>query len=129
IASDHAPHNANEKMLDFQSAPFGILGLETTLPLAITHLLKKKVIGWTRLVELLSRNPARILGLKRKGSLVKGSDADVTLIDPGVKWTIEGARFHSRSRNTPFEGYQVSGRCVATLLAGKWVYDGLERRR
>lgn len=122
IASDHAPHNVNEKMLDFQSAPFGILGLETTLPLAITRLVRKKVIGWSRLVELLSRNPARILGLKKKGNLKKGSDADLTLIDPSVRWIIEGARFHSRSRNTPFEGQTVHGRCVATMVGGKWAF-------
>lgn len=126
IASDHAPHNANEKMLDFQAAPFGILGLETTLPLAITHLVRKKIIGWSRLVELLSRNPARILGLKKRGSLAKGNDADVTLIDPALKWTIEGARFHSRSRNTPFEGQKVCGRSVATLVGGKWAFRNLE---
>lgn len=122
IASDHAPHNPNEKMLDFESAPFGILGLETTLPLAITHLVRKRILGWLRLVELLSQNPARILGLKKKGSLKKGNDADITLIDPKVSWTIQGAHFHSRSRNTPFNGWRVYGRCVGTMVEGRWVY-------
>ncbi|MBI2821162.1 MAG: dihydroorotase [Acidobacteria bacterium] len=127
IASDHAPHNINEKMLDFQSAPFGILGLETTLPLVITHLVRKKIIGWSRLVELLSRNPARILGLKNKGSLRKGSDADITLIDPRIRWTIESARFYSRSRNSPFEGRKVYGRCAGAMVCGKWVYREVGR--
>jgi dihydroorotase len=122
IASDHAPHNPNEKMLDFQSAPFGILGLETTLPLALTHLVRKKVIGWSRLVELLSANPARILGLKGKGSLRRGSDADITVIDPQLAWTVDVKRMRSKSVNTPFTGWKVRGACVATMLAGRWVY-------
>lgn len=126
IASDHAPHNPNEKMLDFESAPFGILGLETTLPLTITHLIRRKVIDWPRLTELLSANPARILGLKTKGSLKKGNDADITLIDPNISWTIDGARFHSRSRNTPFNGWKVHGRCAGTMVAGRWVYKSEE---
>ncbi|HEY2930558.1 MAG TPA: dihydroorotase [Acidobacteriota bacterium] len=132
IASDHAPHNPNEKMLDFQSAPFGVLGLETTLPLAITYLIRKKVIGWGRLVELLSSGPARILGLPGKGSLKLGCDADITVIDPRPAWKIEGARFQSRSRNTPFEGWKVYGRCAGTMVAGRWVFrsfKGIERWR
>ncbi|HEV8131954.1 MAG TPA: dihydroorotase [Acidobacteriota bacterium] len=122
IASDHAPHNPNEKMLDFESAPFGILGLETTLPLAITYLVRKKIIGWPRLVQLLSANPARILGLNEKGSLKKGNDADLTLIDPNVSWTIDGSRFHSKSRNTPFSGWNVYGCCMGTMVGGRWVF-------
>ena len=122
IASDHAPHNINEKMLDFPSAPFGILGLETMLALAITHLVRKKVVSWSRLVELLSRNPAQILNLKTKGAFRKGNDADVTLIDPRMSRTVLAAAFLSRSRNTPFDGWKVYGRCVGTMLGGKWVY-------
>ncbi|MBI4455768.1 MAG: dihydroorotase [Acidobacteria bacterium] len=129
IASDHAPHNADEKMLDFQNAPFGILGLETTLPLAVTHLVRKKVIDWSRLVELLSRNPARILKLESKGSLKTGSDADITLIDPRISWTIERPKLRSRSRNTPFEGWKVYGRCVGTMVGGRWVFQELNVAR
>jgi dihydroorotase len=118
IASDHAPHHADEKDVEFDLAPFGILGLETTLGLCLDRLVRPGLIGLSRLVELLSTGPARALGLAA-GTLRPGSVADVTLFDPEGEVTVEAAAFLSRSRNTPFDGWTLRGRPVATLLAGR----------
>jgi dihydroorotase len=118
IASDHAPHHADEKDVEFDLAPFGILGLETTLGLCLDRLVRPGLISLSRLVELLSAGPARVLGLAA-GTLRPGSVADVTLFDPEGEITIEAAAFRSRSRNTPFDGWKLQGRPVATLLAGR----------
>ena len=126
IASDHAPHHADEKDVEFDLAPFGILGLETTLGLCLDRLVRPGLIGLSRLVELLSTGPARVLGLAA-GSLRPGSVADVTLFDPEGEVTVEAAAFLSRSRNTPFDGWTLRGRPVATLLSGRRV--ALPRRR
>jgi dihydroorotase len=120
IASDHAPHHADEKDVEFDLAPFGILGLETTLALCLDRLVRRQVIGLPRLVELLSSGPARVLGLPG-GTLRPGSPADVTLFDPEGDVTVQAAKFLSRSRNTPFEGWQLRGRPVATLVGGRRV--------
>jgi dihydroorotase len=120
IASDHAPHHPDEKDVEFDLAPFGILGLETTLALCLDRLVRTGLIGLPRLVELLSSGPARVLKLAG-GTLRPGSPADVTLFDPEGEVTVEAASFRSRSRNTPFDGWTLKGRPVATLLGGRRV--------
>ena len=122
IATDHAPHAAYEKQVEFERAAFGVTGLETALALAITKLQRERKIGLARIVELLSTNPARIVGLKGRGSLAKGSIADVTLFDPGARWTFHAEKSLSKSRNTPFDGWQLTGRVVATIVGGNFAY-------
>jgi dihydroorotase len=121
LATDHAPHLAEEKELEFPSAPFGILGLECALPLYVKALVTPGHITWPKLIELMTIAPAKIAKLK-KGTLAVGSDADVTLIDPEMNWTIDKTQFHSRSRNSPFHGWPVKGRATLTIVAGqvKW---------
>ena len=125
LASDHAPHLAEEKELEFQYAPCGVVGLETALALYIKALVEAGHVTWMKLVELMSVNPARIVGLK-KGALGEGADADVTVIDPEVWWTIDPQQFKTKSRNSPFGGWKVKGRAVATVVAGqvKWQVGG-----
>lgn len=119
LASDHAPHCEFEKEVEFDSAPFGIVGLETELGLFIDLLVhKKKAIDIAHLIELYTTNPARLLNLDR-GTLSVGAVADVTLIDAGFEWTIDKTAFASRSRNTPFHGWQLKGRAVRTIVGGK----------
>ncbi|MFH1732174.1 MAG: dihydroorotase [Planctomycetota bacterium] len=120
IASDHAPHSTEKKQLEFTAAPFGVIGLESALPVAVTELIGE-VLDWPQLIAKLTWNPARILGIN-KGSLRPGSDADVTIIDPYVAWTIDVAKFRSRSRNCPFDGKEVRGRAVRTIVRGKTKY-------
>jgi dihydroorotase len=122
LASDHAPHCAYEKEVEFDLAPFGILGLETELGLFLDILLhKKKAIGLPRLIEMLTVEPARLLGLDR-GTLSSGAPGDVTLINPDLEWTVDKERSFSRSRNTPFHGWQLKGRAVRTIVAGTSVW-------
>ncbi len=118
IASDHAPHHADEKDVEFDLAPFGILGLETTLGLCLDRLVRPGLISLSRLIELLSTGPARALRLP-SGTLRPGSPADVTLFDPDGENTIEAASFLSRSRNTPFDGWTLRGRPVSTVVGGR----------
>lgn len=120
IASDHAPHHPDEKDVEFNAAPFGILGLETTLSLCLDRLVRPGLLGLPRLVELLSTGPARVLGLPG-GTLKPGSPADVTLFHPDEAVTIRAAGFRSKSRNTPFDGWTLRGRPVATVLGGRKV--------
>jgi dihydroorotase len=120
IASDHAPHHADEKDVEFNLAPFGILGLETTLSLCLDRLVRPGLVTLPRLVELLSTGPARVLKLPG-GTLKEGSPGDVTLFDPGKKVTVDAGTFRSRSRNTPFGGWKLRGAPVATILGGKRV--------
>ncbi len=117
IATDHAPHAAHEKNVEFDRAPFGITGLETALGLVITKLYIEKKIPLTRIVELLSTNPARLIGLTERGTLAKGSVADVTIFDPKRRWTFEAAKSLSKSKNTPFDGWQLTGKVVATIVS------------
>ena len=122
LASDHAPHCSYEKEVEFDLAPFGILGLETELGLFLDILVhKKKAIGLPRLIEMLTIEPARLLGLDR-GTLSIGAPADVTLIDPNLEWTVDRKQSFSRSRNTPFHGWEVKGRAVRTIVGGKTVW-------
>jgi dihydroorotase len=123
IATDHAPHAAHEKEVEFERAAFGITGLETALALAITKLHRDHKIPLTRIVELFTSGPARVFDLRGRGSLAKGNFADVTIFDPKKKWTFEGAKSRSLSRNTPFDGWQFTGKVVATVVGGRVVYQ------
>ncbi len=122
IATDHAPHHADEKALEYDRAPMGITGLETSLGLTFKQLVSKGVIDLVRLVELCSTNPARIFNLEHRGTLRPGSIADVTIIDPELQWTYLNSESRSRSRNSPFDGWQFTGGCVATIVGGRVVY-------
>jgi dihydroorotase len=122
IATDHAPHAAHEKQVEFERSAFGITGLETALALAITKLHRAHRIPLTRIVELFTAGPARVFDLPGRGSLVRGSHADVTIFDPKKRWTFEAAKSRSMSRNTPFDGWQFTGKVVATIMGGQIVY-------
>jgi dihydroorotase len=124
LASDHAPHCAYEKEVEFDMAPFGIVGLETELGLFIDILVhKKKAIDLPRLIAMLTIEPARLLRLDR-GTLSPGAVGDVTVIDPGLEWKVAAERFESRSANTPFQGWEIKGRAVRTIVGGKTVWEG-----
>ncbi len=120
IASDHAPHHADEKDVEYNCAPFGILGLETTLPLCLTRLVHTGLISLSRLIELLTIGPAKALNLP-VGSLVPGKPADVTIFDPDREVTIDPEAFRSKGRNTPFAGWKLRGAAVATVVGGRRV--------
>jgi dihydroorotase len=122
ISTDHAPHAAHEKQVEFERAAFGITGLETALALAITKLHREHKIPLTRIVELFSAGPARVFDLRSRGSLARGNFADVTIFDPKKRWTFEAAKSRSLSRNTPFDGWPFTGKVVATVVGGKIVY-------
>ena len=122
IATDHAPHATHEKQVEFERAAFGITGLETALALAITKLHREHKIPLTRIVELFTAGPARVFDLRGRGSLVRGNFADVTIFDPKKRWTFEAARSRSLSHNTPFDGWQFTGKVVATIVGGRVVY-------
>ena len=122
IATDHAPHAAHEKQVEFERASFGITGLETALALAITKLHREHKISLARVVELFTAGPARVFDLRGRGSLARGNFADVTIFDPKKRWTFEAANSRSLSRNTPFDGWQFTGKVVATIVGGKMVY-------
>lgn len=121
IATDHAPHHADEKALEFDQAPFGIIGLESAIGLAF-ELVHEGVITLERLVDLCSTKPAKIFGLHERGTLAKGAWADVTLLDPQFQWTLDVSASKSKSRNTPFAGRAMTGAAVATIVAGRIVY-------
>ncbi len=121
IATDHATHALEKKMLELDRAPFGILGLETAVGLAVTRLIVPGRIGWPRLVEAMSTLPARILGIER-GTLRPGAVADITLIDPERTWQVDVETFQSKSVNSPFHGWTLQGRAVATIVGGRVKY-------
>jgi dihydroorotase len=121
IATDHAPHHYDEKKVEFDRAPFGIVGLETCVSLAFDRLVHAGLIGISRLVELLSTNPARILQVPG-GSLAPGMPADVTILAPDLSVTVAAHRLRSKSKNMPFEGWQLRGGVAATLVGGRLVY-------
>ena len=121
IATDHAPHAREKKMLELDRAPFGILGLETAIGLSVTRLIVPGRLAWPRLVEAMSTLPARILGLDR-GTLRTVSPADVTLIDPDRDWKVDVKSFRSKSINSPFDGWTLRGRAVATIVGGRVKY-------
>ena len=121
IATDHAPHHADEKALEFDKAPFGIVGLETAIPLCMKYLIEPGIIGWPRLIELLSAAPARVLNLPG-GTLTEGGVADITVIAPAAAVTVKAAALKSKSKNTPFDGWQMNGAAAATIVGGKIVF-------
>jgi dihydroorotase len=121
IATDHAPHAADEKHVEFDNAPFGITGLETAVSLCFDRLVHRGILSLPRLVELLSVNPARILRVVG-GSLAEGAPADVTILAPDLPVTIAAAAMKSKSKNTPFDGWRLRGGVAATLVGGRVVY-------
>jgi dihydroorotase len=122
IATDHAPHALEDKIVEFERAAFGITGLETALALAITHLHREHKLPLMRIVELFTAGPARVVDLRGRGTLTRGSHADITIFDPKKRWKYEAAKSKSKSRNSPFDGWQLTGKVVATIVAGKIVY-------
>jgi len=122
IVSDHAPHHADEFELDFADAPFGIVGLETAVSLALDRLVDRGIVGIARLVSLMSASPARIVGVPG-GTLAPGSPADLTLLDLGAKVTVDPASFLSKGRNTPFAGMTLVGGPAATIVGGRIVWQ------
>jgi len=122
LASDHAPHADFEKEVEFDAAPFGIIGLETELGLFLDLLVyKHRKIDIVRLIEMYTLEPAKLLGLEA-GTLSVGAPADVTLIDPDLEWTVTIDKFESASRNSPFDGWKLKGRAVRTIVGGKTVW-------
>jgi dihydroorotase len=127
VATDHAPHHADEKELEFDRAAFGITGLETAVGLAFDRLVHGGLITLERFVELFSTGPARVFRLEGRGTLRPGSHGDVTILDPDRRWTFDASRSRSRSRNTPFDGWTFQGAPVATFVGGRLVYVREER--
>jgi dihydroorotase len=121
IATDHAPHPGSEKMQEFESCPFGILGLETAIGVTLEHMVHPGAIGVARMVELFTTGPARILGIDR-GTLAKDSAADVTIFSTDREWTYDVNKSFSKSRNSPFDGKTFKGGPVATVVAGEIVW-------
>lgn len=121
IATDHAPHGADEKRLPMEKAPFGIVGLETAAALTITELVDKEILTPMQMAEKMSYNPAKVIGLD-KGSLAEGKAADVVVIDPNEEYTIDAGAFASKGKNTPFDGRRVKGKVKMTICDGRIVY-------
>jgi dihydroorotase len=120
IATDHAPHHSDEKMLEYDRAPSGVVGLETALGVVLTVLHHSAGVPLSRIVEMLTINPASAFSLPG-GTLAVGSVADVTIFDPQREWAVDPRSFKSKSRNTPFAGWKLRGQTVVTLLEGKRV--------
>jgi dihydroorotase len=125
IATDHAPHHYDEKKVEFDHAPFGITGLETAVSLSLDRLVHAGLIRLPRLVELLSVNPARILGVQG-GSLAPGQRADITVIAPDLKVRVQAAKMRSRSKNTPFDGWELRGAVAATIVGGRTLFTNAD---
>jgi dihydroorotase len=121
IASDHAPHHDDAKDIEFDAAAMGVVGLETTLPLVLT-LVRAKKLSLIDAIARLTTGPARILRIPR-GTLGAGAVANVTVIDPDARWTVDASEFRSKGRNTPFNGWEMTGRAVFTMVGGKVVYE------
>jgi dihydroorotase len=121
IATDHAPHHYDEKNVEFDRAPFGIVGLETAVPLALDRLVHSGLIRLPRLIELFSVNPARILRVPG-GTLSPGERADITILAPDLNVRIHAASLRSRSKNTPFDGWELRGGVAATIVGGRTVF-------
>jgi dihydroorotase len=123
IASDHAPHSEEEKDVEFDMAPPGMIGLETTLGLVKTQLIDKGYLSWGDAIRKMTYNPARILGLPG-GKLELRGPADITVIDPDKTWTVKKDKLRSKSKNSPFIGWKLSARVAYTILGGRVVYQG-----
>ncbi|MEM9294349.1 MAG: dihydroorotase [Planctomycetota bacterium] len=124
LATDHAPHTREDKALEFEAAPYGMVGLETALPLYIEALIDTAALDWPRLIQLMTTEPARLLGIdaQGRGQLQEAGDADITLIDPDARYTLDPATWATRSHNSPFIGRPAHGRAAATIVAGRIVY-------
>jgi len=122
IATDHAPHTSQDKEQEFDLAPFGVIGLETALGVTLTTLVTPGLLTLNQVIAKFTSEPARILKLP-KGRIAEGGDADLTIFDPNREWTVDAARFASKSRNTPFQGWRLTGQTVATLVSGKVVWE------
>ncbi len=120
IATDHAPHNIEEKNVEFNSAAFGMVGLETALALIMTKLIDTKILTLKKAIEKITTAPAKVLNLN-KGTLKVGADADVVIVDPKAEWTVDPSKFASKSRNTPFAGWRLRGKVLHTIVGGKVV--------
>jgi dihydroorotase len=125
IATDHAPHHYDEKKVEFDRAPFGIVGLETAVPLTFDQLVHAGHISLRRMIELLSVNPARVLNLPG-GTLSEGAAADITVLAPDLAVRVEAAKLRSRSKNTPFDGWNLRGGVAATIVGGRVVFTNNE---
>lgn len=123
VATDHAPHHEDEKAADYESAPFGVVGLETAVSLFHTKLVATGKVPLGRMAELFSTGPARTFSLPG-GTIAAGGEADLTIFDPVQTWEVDSSKFASRGRNTPFAGWQLEGKTVATFVAGRAVYRG-----
>jgi len=117
LATDHAPHAPEKKAREFDQCPNGIIGLETFLPICITHLIQPGHLTWSEMIRKMTINPANVLGIDR-GTLQAGRPADVTVIDPKCEWTIDITKFKTKSRNSPYQGWKVTGRALATIVDG-----------
>lgn len=122
FATDHAPHTPDEKDVELDEAPFGIAGLETAVPLLLDRLVNKNIISLERFVEMISTNPAKILGLENKGKISVGSDADLTILKLHQEVVVDTSQFRSKSRNNPFHGWKLKGTPIMTIVGGKIVY-------
>ncbi len=118
LVTDHAPHLQSEKELEFLAAPFGIAGLECALGLYVKALIEPGILDWPGLIRLMTANPAKIIGID-KGTLGKGKQADVTIIDPNAEYEIDVNKFRSKSRNCPYHGWKVKGKVEKTLVQGE----------
>lgn len=118
IASDHSPHAEELKLRELDIAPFGVIGMETLLPICIRALIDPGHLTWSQLVEKLATNPASILGINR-GTLQPGRPADVLILDPNVAWKVDASQFRSLARNCPFDGWEVRGRPKSVLVDGQ----------
>jgi len=122
LATDHAPHAPEKKMRELDLAPFGIVGLETLIPITVHGLIEPGHLSWPEVIRKLTINPAQLLKIP-KGTLRPGADADVTLIDPEARWTIDPEKFRSKSRNTPYGGWEVRGRAHTVIVSGEVRYS------
>lgn len=123
IVTDHAPHTFEEKELGLDQAPFGLVGLETSLGLSVKELIKTNVLTWPQLVDRMSTAPAKIAGIKNKGEIKAGFDADITIVDPDKEWEVKKEEIVSKSRNTPFIGWKLVGQVAWTIYGGKISYE------
>ncbi|KKL19155.1 hypothetical protein LCGC14_2468300, partial [marine sediment metagenome] len=122
LATDHAPHAAEEKELEFGLAPFGMTSLECALGLYVKALIVPKLLDWPALIARMTVGPARVIS-RPLGTLAAGAVADVTVIDPKKRWTVRVDSFRSLSRNCPYDGWKLRGKAVATIVGGRIVYS------
>jgi dihydroorotase len=122
ISTDHAPHNKAEKELEYNQAPFGTIGLETALSVVITELVENKIIDWLKLARLMSLNPAKRLGLKDRGFIKDGIEANLTIVDPDKEWIVEEKDIVSKSKNSVFMARKLKGSVECTIYKGRVVF-------